>query len=169
VTSVYLLALFNPAIFNPFIELINTIIFQKASSDSFEERSMWTAVSLKALFDTWGLGVGMGGTRASNGLVAVFSNTGFAGGLLYYGFLIQTYLRRAAQGDQEAAVILTAVRFYMPPVFIMGILAGTSADFGVMNACIYALAAATAADVPAQASTQTVSRRPPPNETGRLV
>lgn len=167
--SVYLLALFNPAIFNPFIELINTIIFQKASSDSFEERSMWTAVSLKALFDTWGLGVGMGGTRASNGLVAVFSNTGLAGGLLYYGFLIQTYLRRAAPGDQEAAVILTAVRFYMPPVLIMGILAGTSADFGVMNACIYALAAATAADVPARARTHPILRRSSPTDTGRLA
>lgn len=167
--SVYLLALFNPAIFNPFIDLINTIIFQKASSGSFEERSMWTAVSLNALFATWGLGVGMGGTRASNGLVAVFSNTGLAGGLLYYGFLIQTYLRRAAPGDQEAAVILTAVRFYMPPVLVMGILVGTSADFGVMNACIYALAAATAADVSARRNIRPVSQRPSAIDAGGMA
>ncbi|TPP05467.1 hypothetical protein [Rhizobium glycinendophyticum] len=160
--AVYLLALFDPAVFNPFLQLIDTIIFQKTSSDSFEERSMWTAVSLKALIDTWGLGVGMGGTRASNGLIAVFSNTGLAGGLLYYGFLIQTYLRRAARGDDEARVILTAVRFYMPPVLIMGILAGTSADFGVMNACIYALAAAIAADLPAHAHTTPVTRHRQP-------
>ena len=130
---------------------------------------MWTAVSFNALIATWGLGVGMGGTRASNGLVAVFSNTGIAGGLLYYSFLIQTYLRRAAPGDQEAAVILTAVRFYMPPVLIMGILAGTSADFGVMNACIYALAAATAADAPARAGAKSVSQRPSPTGTGKMA
>ncbi|KQW27208.1 hypothetical protein ASE36_19890 [Rhizobium sp. Root274] len=160
--AVYLLALFNPAVFNPFLQLIDTIIFQKTSSDSFEERSMWTAVSLKALIDTWGLGVGMGGTRASNGLVAVFSNTGLVGGLLYYGFLTQTYLRRAARGDEEARVILTAVRFYMPPVLIMGILAGTSADFGVMNACIYALSAAIAADRPAHAESRPVTRHRQP-------
>jgi hypothetical protein len=168
-TAVYLLALFNPAVFTPFLELIDTIIFQKTSSDSFEERSMWTAVSLKALIDTWGLGVGMGGTRASNGLVAVFSNTGLVGGLLYYGFLIQTYLRRAARGDDEAAVILTAVRFYMPPVLIMGILAGTSADFGVMNACIYALAAAIAADLPARAGSRPASRHRQPVGARRMA
>ena len=39
------------------------------------------AVSLQALWDTWGLGVGVGATRASNGVVAVFSNSGIAGGL----------------------------------------------------------------------------------------
>jgi hypothetical protein len=157
--AVYLLALFNPSVFTPFIELINTIIFKKTSSDSFEERSMWTAVSFKALIDTWGLGVGMGATRASNGLVAVFSNTGLVGGFLYYGFMIQTYLRRAAPGDDEGAAILTGVRFYMPPVLIMGILAGTSADFGVMNASIYALAAATAATPPVRANARPGQRR----------
>lgn len=143
-TAIYLLALTFPALFNPFLKLIDTIIFQKTESDSFEERSMWTAVSLKALVDTWGLGVGMGSTRASNGIVAVFSNSGVVGGLLYYGFMLQTFLRRAAPGDATGAAILNAVRFYMPPVLIMATLIGTSADFGIMNACIYALAAATA-------------------------
>ncbi|PYB70425.1 MULTISPECIES: hypothetical protein [Rhizobium] len=169
VGAVYLLALFNAAVFDPFLELVNTIVFQKASSDSFEERSMWTVVSLKALFDTWGLGVGMGGTRASNGLVAVFSNTGLIGGFLYYGFMIQTFLRRAAPGDDEGAVILTAVRFYMPPVLIMGILAGTSADFGIMNACIYALAAATAMTVPVKSGAATNPSRRRSAGTQRLV
>src|SRR5690606_20529052 len=98
-TAIYLLALTFPALFNPFLQLIDTIIFQKTESDSFEERSMWTAVSLAALVDTWGLGVGMGSTRASNGIVAVFSNSGVVGGLLYYGFMLQTFLRSAAPGD----------------------------------------------------------------------
>lgn len=147
--AVYLLALSNPALFNPFVELVDTIIFQKTSSDSYEERSMWTAISLKALVDTWGLGVGMGATRASNGIVAVFSNSGIAGGLLYYGFMLQTFLRKARPGDFTGAAVLNAVRFYMPPVLIMATLVGTSADFGIMNACIYALAAAVAWPAPA--------------------
>jgi hypothetical protein len=143
--ALYLVAIAKPSLFDPFIKLIDTIVFQKTASDSFEERSMWTAVSLKALFDSWGLGVGMGATRASNGIVAVFSNTGIAGGLLYYGFMLQTLLRRAQAEDLTAAAILNAVRFYMPPVLIVGVLVGTAADFGIMNACIYGLAAATAA------------------------
>ncbi|MBN9053161.1 MAG: hypothetical protein J0H80_05150 [Rhizobiales bacterium] len=149
--AVYLLALVYPKAFDPFLKLIDTIIFQKTASDSYEERSMWTAVSLQALWDTWGLGVGMGATRASNGIVAVFSNSGVVGGLLYYGFMLQTFLRRARPGDATGAAILNAVRFYMPPVLIMATLVGTSADFGIMNACIYALAAATAWPVPARA------------------
>ena len=148
-SAIYLLALFSPALFNPFVELVDTIIFKKTSSDSYEERSMWTAISLQALVDTWGLGVGLGATRASNGVVAVFSNSGVIGGLLYYGFMLQTFLRKARPDDPTGAAILNAVRFYMPPVLIMATLVATSADFGVMNACIYALAAAVA--WPAQA------------------
>lgn len=140
-TAIYVLALTYPALFDPFLKLIDTIVFQKASSGSFEERSMWTAVSFQALLDTWGLGVGMGATRASNGIVAVFSASGIAGGLFYYGFLLQTFLRKARPGAAVDAALLNAVRFYMPPVLIMSVLAGTSADFGIMNACIYAMAA----------------------------
>lgn len=150
--GIYLLALVKPSLFDPFVELIDTIIFQKTASDSFEERSMWTAISLQALFDTFGLGVGMGATRASNGIVAVFSNTGIAGGLLYYGFMLQTFLRSAKPGDETGAAMLNAVRFYMPPVLIMATLVGTSADFGIMNACIYGMAAAVTWPVAARST-----------------
>ncbi|WP_242224484.1 hypothetical protein [Shinella zoogloeoides] len=157
--AIYVLMLTYPAIFDPFLKLIDTIIFKKTASDSFEERSMWTAVSLQALWDTWGLGVGVGATRASNGFVAVFSNSGIAGGLFYYGFMLQTFLRRARPGAAVDAAMLNAVRFYMPPVFITGVLAGTSADFGIMNACIYAMAASIAWTAPAPATARPVTGR----------
>ncbi len=151
--AVYVVALVYPAVFDPFLKLFDTIVLQKASSDSYAERSMWTAVSMQALVDTYGLGVGMGATRASNGIVAVFSNCGVVGGLLYYGFMLQTFLRRARTGAWVDKAMLDAVRFYMPPVLIMGALSGTSADFGIMNACIYAMAASIswAQPVPARA------------------
>ena len=120
---------------------------------------MWTAVSLQALWDTWGLGVGVGATRASNGVVAVFSNSGIAGGLFFYGFMLQTFLRRARPGAAVDAAMLNAVRFYMPPVFITGVLAGTSADFGIMNACIYAMAASIAWTAPAPATARPMTGR----------
>jgi len=152
---IYLTALTAPSLFRPFLDLVDTIIFQKASSDSYAERSMWTAVSLSALWETWGLGVGLGSTRASNGVVAIFSNTGILGGVLYYTFLVQTVLRAPAPDDQIGAAILNAVRFYLPVVFIMGVLSGTTADFGVLNASIFGLACATAAG-----SMTTASPRP---------
>lgn len=142
--AIYILYMLVPALFDPFVRLVDTIIFQKTDSDSYRERSMWTAVSFAALIDTWGLGVGMGATRSSNGIVAVFSNCGVLGGLLYYGFMLQTFLRRAPSEIQTDVALLNAVRCYLPPVFILGALAGTSADFGIMNACIYGMAAAVA-------------------------
>lgn len=141
-TIVYLLVLFQPAIFTPLTDLLDTLISKKTSSDSFEERSMWTAVSLQALWDTWGLGVGLGATRASNGIVAVFSNSGILGGLLYYAFLVQIAISKPRQNDETGAAVLLAIRAYMIPVLFMGVLSATSADFGVMNGCIYALAIA---------------------------
>jgi len=143
-TLVYLFVLFKPSLFDPLLDLLDTLIFKKTSSDSFEERSMWTTVSLQALWDTWGLGVGLGATRASNGIVAVFSNSGIAGGILYYSFLLQVAFFRPRRGDETGAALLVAIRAYMIPVLFMGILSATSADFGVMNGCIYALALAAA-------------------------
>ncbi|MCJ8520956.1 hypothetical protein ABID21_004018 [Pseudorhizobium tarimense] len=161
-SAVYLLAVANPSLFDPLVELVDTIIFQKTASDSYEERSMWTAVSLAALVDTWGLGVGVGATRASNGVVAVFSNCGVIGGLLFYGFILQTFLRKSPASVQVDEAILTATRFYMPPVLIMGTLAGTSADFGTMNACIYGMAAALSWPVPAVSSALPAPERSSP-------
>lgn len=157
--AVYVLMLTYPAIFNPFLKLLDTIVFKKTASDSFEERSMWTAVSFQALVDTWGLGVGLGATRASNGVVAVLSNTGVIGGLFYYGFMLQTFLRRSRSGAPVDAPMLNAVRFYMPPVFITDVLAGTSADFGIMSACIYAVAASVVWVEPAPARAQLAAVR----------
>lgn len=162
-TLVYLLVLFKPSLFDPLVDLLDTLIFKKTSSDSFEERSMWTAVSLQALWDTWGLGVGLGATRASNGIVAVFSNSGIVGGLLYYSFLLQIAFLQPRMGDETSEAVLVATRAYMIPVLFMGVLSATSADFGVMNGCIYALALAAAGKRSASLRGLTLQARPGTN------
>ncbi|WP_140986289.1 hypothetical protein [Asticcacaulis tiandongensis] len=139
-----LIFLFSPRLFDPIIALFNEMVLKKSSTSSFEERSMWTAISWQALLDTYGLGVGMGGTRASNSVVAVFSSTGFLGGLCYYGFVLQTILRRAASNDDTGAALLNAVRWSLLPGLVTGLLIGTTADFGAFNAWLYGLAAAAA-------------------------
>lgn len=141
---VCLLVLIKPGLLDPLIAMIDEIVLKKSSSSSFEERSLWTAVSWQALLDTYGLGVGMGGTRASNSVVAVLSNTGFLGGLCYYGFVLQTVLRRTHPQDETGAAFLNAVRWTMAPALATTILIGTSADFGYFNAWLYGLAAAVA-------------------------
>lgn len=133
-----LVIIVNPAMFDPVIDVIDELIFNKVNTSSYEERNMWTAVSWKALLDTWGLGVGMGSTRASNAAVAVFSNTGVLGGLLYFGFLLHTFVRKLpATADGVSRSLQVGIRCAFLPSFIVGLLAGTSADFGSMNAFLF--------------------------------
>lgn len=134
-----------PDVFAPVLRMLDLMLFQKTGSSSFEERGMWTAVSWQALLDTYGLGVGMGGTRASNFLVALASNVGLLGALLYFMFMLQSLLlRRARDGDAQGQALLDAVGWsYLAP-FIASLLIGTSADFGLRNSFLYGLALAVA-------------------------
>ncbi|QDL94733.1 hypothetical protein FDP22_22950 (plasmid) [Paroceanicella profunda] len=135
---------FHPAVLDPMVAMIDRMVLQKTSSSSFEERGMWTAVSWQATLDTWGLGVGVGSTRASNFAVAVLSNTGFAGGLCYALFLLRTFTRRAHPDDFEGAAMISGIRWAYPPGFVLVLLVGTSADFGPMVAFQYGLITAIA-------------------------
>ena len=134
-----------PKVFNPMVEMFDAMVLQKSNSSSFEERGMWTRVSLNSLFATHGLGVGLGGTRASNFAVALASNTGVLGAAFYFLFVAQTVLmRRARQGDAKGQAILSAVRWsYLPP-FFTSLTIGTTPDFGLYNAFLYGMAAAVA-------------------------
>lgn len=140
--GVAVLLLVQPALFDSMIAMVDRMVFQKAETDSFTERSMWTAVSLQALFDTYGIGVGLGGTRASNSVVATFSNVGVVGAVFYFGFIIQSLLRRAARDDMEGEVLVSAMRYAFAPPFIVGLLIGTTPDFGAFGAFRYGLLAA---------------------------
>lgn len=139
---VVIVALARPAVLEGVSEAVDRMVFQKAGSSSFTERNMWTAVSLNALVETYGLGVGIGGTRSSNRVVSMFSNAGVIGGLLYFAFFIQSLCRRAAPGDEEGRVLISAVRYSIVPSFLVGLLIGTSPDFGETGAFRFGLLAA---------------------------
>ncbi|MBM1175616.1 hypothetical protein JQC81_32670, partial [Microvirga arabica] len=133
------IVLFKPSIVEGIIETIDRMVFQKTDSSSFQERNMWTATSLQALLSTYGLGVGVGGTRSSNQIVAVASNTGIIGAMLYYLFIIQSLTRRAAPHDIEGAVLVSALRYSFVPSFVISLLISPTADFGEGGAFRYGL------------------------------
>jgi hypothetical protein len=135
--AVFSIFLLQPHLFDPILDLFDQMVFKKTKSVSYEERSFWTATSWQALLDTYGLGVGMGGTRASNEIIAVLSNTGFIGAFLYYGFALQSMLRRAYPGDRINSALVRGLRWSFLPGLTAGILAGTSADFGLKNAFLF--------------------------------
>ncbi len=127
----------RPDIFDSLFRLFDQLVLKKTHTSSYEERNFWTMTSWYALLNTYGLGVGMGGTRASNEVIAVLSNTGLLGGLFYYGFALQSMLRRAWPGDAVNSALVSGLRWSFLPGLTAGILAGTSADFGMKNAFLF--------------------------------
>lgn len=130
---------FVPSLFDPLLEMLDVMVFQKSDSSSFEERSMWTHLSWQAFLDTYGLGVGLGGTRTSNGVVAMISNVGALGAFLYYGFLLQLFFSRAADNDGYGAVIINGIKWGLLPIFVVEFIVSTTADFGIMHALQFGL------------------------------
>lgn len=131
--------LIDLTIWNPVLEMLDDLIFSKSGSSSFEERSLWTSTSLNALFQTYGLGVGVGSTRTSNAIVAIFSNVGIFGGLLFFVFVISALMKKAGNGGVDDATAHAARWSYIAP-FAAAALVGGSPDFGIVNAWLFAVA-----------------------------
>ncbi|MBY0383506.1 MAG: hypothetical protein K2W78_16560 [Xanthobacteraceae bacterium] len=67
--------------------LLDTMVFNKLSTDSGVERSMWNQQALQSFVDTFGFGVGNGSVRASSFVVACLASLGFIGTIMYGMFL----------------------------------------------------------------------------------
>jgi len=85
--------------------LIESTLLDKAKSASAQERSYWNSQSIGSFFDTGGLGVGFGSSRASSWAVAVLSQTGMVGSLLF-AILLLRFVRplRLRRGDDVGLV-----------------------------------------------------------------
>lgn len=137
--TLIILVMASPATFTPALDMLDRMVLQKSASSSFVDRSAWTQVSWQALLETYGFGVGMGGTRASNFVVATASTTGFLGAALYFGFVVQKLLSPLSGLDRVSAVAMTNAKWIYPIGFVTGFLIGISADFGVGGAFPLAL------------------------------
>jgi hypothetical protein len=67
------------ALSQPLRDVVQTTVFEKDQSDSYEQRSQADRYSLKLAEDTWGLGVGLGSNRASSFFPSVMSTIGICG------------------------------------------------------------------------------------------
>jgi hypothetical protein len=126
----------NPDVFDPLLRIVDEIIFNKASSDSYMERTFWTQVSWSAFWSTYGLGVGLGGTRASNYFVAVISNTGFLSSICFFVFLLQVFFRRLPSCPKSREMIV-ALRFSILPILGTAALGSATPDFEAMLGVLF--------------------------------
>lgn len=72
---------------------VNTVyesmVVNKASSSSYEERSNSNKIAVDIIKDTWGIGIGLGSHRATSGMLGLVANTGFLGFALLMLFFLK--------------------------------------------------------------------------------
>lgn len=88
-------------------DTLRALLFDKAASQSGLERAQWNADAWRNVWDTGGLGAGLGSVRASSFPVALLANTGLPGSVLFGAFLIRLFVRPA---DPAAGAAVEAVR-----------------------------------------------------------
>ncbi len=128
-----LFAMFDSGVFQTDLALLDQLVFNKTASSSYLVRSQWNHVAWQAMLDTYGAGVGVGGTRSSNGIVAVVGSTGVLGGAIYMLFILQTYLRPAGKAAWERGMI-SALKLGLIVPLLSNVLTSSSADFGLLAA-----------------------------------
>jgi hypothetical protein len=83
--------LFWPVVVDTFADLLDNMVFKKHLSSSGQERGYWNSQSMRAFFETYGLGIGMGSSRASSWAVAVLSQIGIIGALGFAVLLVAVW------------------------------------------------------------------------------
>lgn len=106
--------LLDESLFDPFLSLVDETLFNKATTASGLERAYWNEVSLQAFLDTFGLGTGMGSSRASSWIVAVVSQLGIVGALLFLLLVAELVCgfggSTASRGERERMVLGESAR-----------------------------------------------------------
>ena len=122
---------------------VQETVFDKVDSQSGQERGMWNAVAFQNAVDTWGLGVGIGGARASSYALVLLSNVGVPGLLLYLVFIGKVLFARPSVAlDAREGSVLRAVRAALVGFLAGHVLVGTIFD---QSPLFYALCGALAA------------------------
>jgi len=128
--------LYQEELFDPIWQLIDTMIINKASSASAQERAYWNLRSIQSFYDTFGLGIGIGSSRASSWVVAVISQLGLVGAVMYAMFVAEILHKRdLAQRtdlslDERATV--ASLRAASLAVLITATISGGGADPGII-------------------------------------
>jgi hypothetical protein len=128
--------LFNETAFDPFVELIDTMVLDKAASGSGIERAYWNERSLQAFADTGGIGIGMGSSRSSSWFISVLSQLGIVGAIAMLSLLF-VILRgmgrlQPAPDTLEFFALAAGLRAAVIAMLIAVSLAGSSADPGII-------------------------------------
>ena len=124
----------DPTVLRPLDHLYSVAISDKLSSSSGQERMYWNLKSIQSFFDTSGIGIGLGSSRASSWVIAVFSQLGLFGSALMAALVF--YLAIGMRGvpgpsDTEDAATIAGVRASGLASLVSAAISGGNADPGI--------------------------------------
>jgi hypothetical protein len=131
--------------FDPLLNLIDEVLFNKVHSSSFQERSYWNTTAWDTVSSTWGLGIGFGSTRTSNWFAAIISNSGLVGAALMGLFLAQTFIRHPVWRNPMSTELLATLKLSLVPALVMVAVVSPGPDFGPWMAVVFGAIAGIAA------------------------
>jgi hypothetical protein len=124
-------------------DYLNTVVFDKSTSDSGVSREGWNAQAFQNFIDTWGLGGGLGSIRASSFALALLSNLGLAGVALFAPFFCGLFFfKRGITASPQMAVLRAAARAACFALLVAACVSGTLVDLGLPFFIFAALACA---------------------------
>ncbi len=149
--------LLKPSLLDPVSTMIDGLVYEKAKSASYAERTMWTRIGWQAFLDTGGMGAGLGSIRVSNWAVSILGSTGLFGAMLMFGFIAQQALTVPRSVSKEQAAFGTALKLSLLPTLAMYLVVATIPDIGIAVASMLGLIAATHTPRSALRSASTLS------------
>jgi len=135
-TAILAVHLYDERFFEPFTELIQTMVLDKPTSTSAKERLYWNQKSIQSVYDTFGIGIGIGSSRSSSFVIAVLSQLGLIGTALVIaliGIVVRGMrgLRRTAD-NLEIFAFASSARALALTLLVTGSLIGGTADPGLL-------------------------------------
>ncbi len=128
--------LYDERIFRPVVDLFNAVVLNKGASESFATRAYWNSQSVQAFLDTGGAGVGLGSSRAASWVIAVLSQLGVIGTLLFaclVGVLLRDLVSpKLISRDRETLALVSGARAAALASLAAASVSGGSADPGLL-------------------------------------
>lgn len=162
--TILAIALYDEKFLDPVARLIDSTIINKSNTASGQERTYWNVKSVQSFFDTSGLGIGFGSSRASSWPIAVMSQLGVVGSLTMVTLVVVVVRglgRLAVYVDPETNAVVSSVRAAALAGMVAGSLASGTADPGMVF--FIALAVITASRVHARRNKHALARSEPVN------
>ncbi len=113
--------------------ILDSLIFNKASSASGQERGLWAQYGLRTFLDTYGLGAGVGSIRSNGWLSVYLGSVGIPGFLLALAFWLQVLLKPLSQAlSDEASAVFIACKTAVVVTLMMKLSSATTPDPGFL-------------------------------------